>query len=68
MLGIKKGDEVIVPSFTHISTANAAIYCRAKPIFAEINPDTFTIDPEDVEKIVLPMVEQKRTPPQRHLN
>lgn len=48
--GIKKGDEVIVPSFTHISTANAAIYCGAKPIFAEINPDTYTIDLDDICK------------------
>lgn len=48
--GIKEGDEVIVPSFTHISTANAALYCGARPIFAEINPDTYTIDPNDVEK------------------
>lgn len=47
--GIKKGDEVIVPSFTHISTANAALYCGASPIFAEINPDTYTIDPNDIE-------------------
>ncbi len=47
--GVKKGDEVIVPSFTHISTANAALYCGAHPIFVEINPDTYTIDPNDVE-------------------
>jgi perosamine synthetase len=47
--GIKKGDEVIVPSFTHISTANSVLYVGAKPIFAEINPKTYTIDPVDVE-------------------
>jgi len=47
--GINEGDEVIVPSFSHISTANAALYFGARPIFAEINPDTYTIDPIDIE-------------------
>ena len=47
--GINEGDEVIVPSFSHISTANAALYFGARPIFVEINPDTYTIDPIDIE-------------------
>ena len=43
-------DEVIVPSFTFISTANAVLFQGATPVFAEIEPDTFNISPEDIEK------------------
>ena len=51
-LGIKQGDEVIVPSFTFISTANAVLFQGAKPVFADVNERTFNINPEDVvEKI-----------------
>ena len=48
--GIKKGDEIIVPSFTFISTANAPLFVGAKPIFAEIEDRTYGLDPEDVKK------------------
>jgi len=47
-LGIKEGDEVIVPSFTFIATVNAILYCRAKPIFVDIDPLTWCLDPKDV--------------------
>lgn len=51
-LGIKPGDEVIVPSFTFISTANSVLFTGAKPVFADIDEKTFNISPEDVvEKI-----------------
>jgi perosamine synthetase len=50
VLGIKKGDEVIVPSMTFVSTALAPLYCGAKPVFADINEDTLCINPEDIEK------------------
>jgi perosamine synthetase len=60
--GIKKGDEVIVPSFTFIATANAVLLVGAKPVFADIETETFGLDPENVkEKItkrtraILPM-------------
>lgn len=50
--GIKEGDEVIVPSFTFISTANSALFVGAKPVFADIEKETFGLDPESVlEKI-----------------
>ena len=52
--GIKKGDEVIVPSFTFIATANAVEYTGAKPVFADINLDTYSIDPGSLEKAVTP--------------
>ncbi len=47
--GIREGEEVIVPSFTHISTVNAVLYIGAIPVFAEIDPNTYTIHPNDVE-------------------
>jgi len=49
-LGIGKGDEVIVPSFTFISTANAVLFVGAKPVFAEIERETFGLDHNDVER------------------
>lgn len=51
--GIKMGDEVIVPSLTFVSTANSALYCGAKPVFADITGlDNFNISPDTIlEKI-----------------
>jgi len=49
-LDIKKGDEVIVPSFTFVSGANAIASTGAKPIFADILKENFTIDPESIIK------------------
>lgn len=43
-LGIKPGDEVIVPDYTIIATATAASFIGAKPVFVDIEPDTFAID------------------------
>ena len=47
--GIGKNDEVIVPAFTFISTANAPLFVGAKPVFAEIEGQTFGLDPKDVK-------------------
>lgn len=47
-LNIKHGDEVIIPSFTFISTANAVLFQGAKPVFVDVNERTFNIDPGDV--------------------
>ena len=50
--GIGQGHEVIVPSFTFISTANAPLFTGAKPVFADIEPDFYGLDPEKItEKI-----------------
>lgn len=49
-LGIGEGDEVIVPSFTFISTALAPLFVGAKPIFADIERERLGLDPEDVKE------------------
>ena len=49
-LGIKEGDEVILPDITWVSCANAIKYVGAKPVFTDIKLDTWCIDPLDVEK------------------
>lgn len=48
--GVGEGDEVIVPSFTFIATANVPLYVRAKPVFADIETKTYGLDPEDVKE------------------
>ena len=50
--GIGQGDEVIVPALTMASTALVALYVNAIPVFADIDPYTFTIDPVDIRKKV----------------
>ena len=47
-LGIGPGDEVIVPAFTWVATANAVVYCGATPVFADVDRQTYNIDPADV--------------------
>lgn len=49
-LGIGKGDEVIVPDLGWIATASAVCYTGAKPVFADVLPGSWCIDPEDIEK------------------
>jgi len=45
-LDIQEGDEVIVPTHTFIATALCVSFCRAKPVFVDIEPDTYNIDPK----------------------
>ncbi|MFX0088051.1 MAG: DegT/DnrJ/EryC1/StrS family aminotransferase [Candidatus Hodarchaeota archaeon] len=47
---IQKDDEVIVPSLTFIATANAPLFVQGKPVFADIEPSTLGLDPEDVKE------------------
>jgi perosamine synthetase len=51
-LGIGPGDEVIVPAFTHVSTANAVVMTGATPVFADIDLATFNVDPALLERKV----------------
>jgi dTDP-4-amino-4,6-dideoxygalactose transaminase len=50
--GIGPGDEVVVPSFTFAATANSVAMTGARPVFADIDPDTFCLDPASAEKAV----------------
>src|SRR5437763_1466610 len=52
--GIGPGDEVIVPSFTWLATANAVVYTGATPVFADVSTQTYNLDPEDVAHRVTP--------------
>jgi len=52
--GVGPGDEVIVPSLSFIATANAVWHCGATPIFADIDPLTYNLDPVDVERRLTP--------------
>jgi len=53
-LGLQPGDEVITPSFTYIATTEVVALLRLKPVFAEVDPKTFCIDPESVRKLITP--------------
>ena len=52
--GVKAGDEVIVPSFTFAATANSVALTGATPVFADIDPATFCLDPASVEAAITP--------------
>jgi dTDP-4-amino-4,6-dideoxygalactose transaminase len=61
-LDLKRGDEVLLPSFTFVATANAVVSVGAKPVFVDILKDNFTIDPNDLKnkitkksKVILPV-------------
>jgi dTDP-4-amino-4,6-dideoxygalactose transaminase len=51
-LGVGPGDEVLVPAFTWVSTANAVVYCGAKPVLVDVDPRTFNMDPSLVAEKV----------------
>jgi perosamine synthetase len=50
--GVGPGDEVLCPSLSFVATANAIVYAGAMPIFVDINPITFNIDPEQIERSI----------------
>ena len=53
-LGFRPGDEIITPSFTFIATAEAAAILGCVPVFADIDPKTYSLDPESVEACITP--------------
>ena len=61
-LGVVKGDEVIVPAFTWVATANVVLYCGASVVFVDVDPTTFNLDPLDLKdkitsktKVIIPV-------------
>ena len=54
LLDIKDGDEVIMPSYTFVSTADAFVMVGAKVVFVDINPKTMNIDENEIEKAITP--------------
>lgn len=52
--GVGEGDEVLVPAFTWVSTANAVVYCNATPVFVDIDPLTFNIDVSKIAEKITP--------------
>jgi dTDP-4-amino-4,6-dideoxygalactose transaminase len=54
LLDIRPGDEVIVPSFTFVSTANAFVLRGARPVFVDSRPDTLNLDERTVEALITP--------------
>ena len=48
--GVQQGDEVILPSFTFVATAEAVVMAGGKPVFTDINPETYNISPAEIKK------------------
>ncbi len=53
-LGVGPGDEVIVPSFTWVASANVAAHCGATPVLCDIDMDTYNVDPVEIERRITP--------------
>ena len=53
-LGIKEGDEVLVADFTFPATGHTVLYCHAKPVFVDADPDTYNIAPNIIEDVLTP--------------
>jgi perosamine synthetase len=53
-MGVGPGDEVIIPAFTWVATANVVLYCGATPVFVDVDPHTFNLDPSKLEAKITP--------------
>jgi dTDP-4-amino-4,6-dideoxygalactose transaminase len=54
LIGIRPGDEVVIPSFTFVSTVNAFVLRGAKPVFIDSKPDTLNLDENQLERLITP--------------
>ena len=53
-MGVGPGDEIIVPAFTWVATANVVLYCGATPVFVDVDRETYNLDPADVARKLTP--------------
>ena len=53
-LGVKEGDEIITTPYTFFATTGSIVRLGAKPVYCDIKPDTFNIDPEKIERLITP--------------
>jgi perosamine synthetase len=53
-LDVGPGDEVLVPAFTWVATANAVLYCGATPVLCDVSPETFNVLPAEIERRITP--------------
>jgi dTDP-4-amino-4,6-dideoxygalactose transaminase len=53
-VGVQSGDEVVTVSHSFVATANTIRYCNARPVFVDIQPETFNLDPERIEDAITP--------------
>lgn len=53
-LDLQPGDEVITPSFTYFATVEVIALLKCVPVFVDVNPETFTIDAQEIEKAISP--------------
>ncbi|HWT79550.1 MAG TPA: DegT/DnrJ/EryC1/StrS aminotransferase family protein, partial [Candidatus Methylomirabilis sp.] len=53
-LGVGPGDEVVIPAFTCVVVPNAILYRGARPVYVDVDPHTFNVDPEQVERAITP--------------
>src|SRR6185503_7656102 len=51
-VGVRAGDEVVTVSHSFIATANAIRYCGAVPVFVDVRPDTYNIDPSRLQAVI----------------
>ena len=52
--GLQPGDEVVVPAFTFVASATSVALSRGRPVFADIDPQTYAIDPDSLERAITP--------------
>jgi len=54
LFGVRPGDEIVVPAFSYIASATCVLYQGATPVFADVDPVTYTLDPADVRRVITP--------------
>lgn len=53
-LDLPRGSEIIIPSFTFYASASSAVFAGLRPVFADVDPDTYNLDPDGIERLITP--------------